>query len=163
MKRISILLISLLLMGCFSVTYVQSLKEVDQKMRDPICWDIYFKDSANTYLISRCDLTLDQVIQINCIESMKVIQKTPYIVSPKNSAYGSRAQNGETIIVDSQSISNGSSGVCKNFIGYDYQVKKPGGVDLYLIYMHLSKKDNTFVVDRNAKMFEWENLKNSKK
>lgn len=158
MKKILVLISILFLTSCVSTTYIKSLDQVHQKMRDPICWDIYFRGHANTFTFSRCDLSLDTVIKATCFNSMKQI-KNIYEFGPQNYAFGRRGD--ESIIVKSQAVSSDEfgNGICKNNIGYDYQVVKPGGVDIYLFFIHMRKYEDLYVIDRSAQLFEWEKIK----
>lgn len=156
--RVIIAFFIAILTGCVSTTYIKSLDQVDQKMRDPICWDIYFKDPLYTYTFSRCNLTLDTIIKVTCFNSMKYT-KGLYTFGPENYAFGKRGD--ESIVVKSQSVSSDEfgNGICKNNIGYDYQVIKPGGIDIYLFFIHMRKYEDFYVIDRSAQLFEWEKIK----
>lgn len=153
-------MIIFILIGCAPLHYVQSVNEINPIIRENQCWEIYLNYPDYTQVLSGCDLYIHTVMNMACLDSIKQSNFKNKKPGPINGA-SSRKENGELIIIKSQAMSSdeNSNGICKNIIYYDYQQRKVGGVEWYLVFTHILNWDGVLIVDRAAKMFEWEKLR----
>lgn len=163
MRKCILFLLVLFLNGCIPINYIQSINEVHSAAREHFCWEIYLYYPSETHILSGCDLYIHDVLNITCLNSFQQSDSKTGKAGPVNEAI-SRKEDGESVTIKSQArSSDNNNGICKNIIYYDYQQRRVGGNDLYLIFTRISNWNGTLIVSSTAKMFEWEKLKKSQR
>ena len=163
MGKYIIFIFLVFLNGCIPVVYVQSINEIHSGAREHFCWEIYLRYPSETHILSCCNLCISDVLNITCLNTFQQSDSKTGKAGPVNEAI-TRKEDGEAITIKAQArSSNNNNGICKNIIYYDYQQRRVGGNDLYLIFTRISNWNGTLIVSSTAKMFEWEKLKKSQR